>query len=304
MKYLDKRLLRWARNTYTRMFEDRRKIYWGTIDSFQGSTTYTALGEHWTWVRIFGRPEGLTPILNPTALTEEGTRVLIARDPRSPSRWRIISVDDSYSSETNQIPFSQFNVGIHGDSHQVFDESTPGPDPVHVGLPMLMMLKTEGDGATLTVTTHQYSYTINGAYRVSYTQTTDLTSYVPGTVNKIRKVLLYLDRGTNTLQVVAGTIVDDDGITPIPEPAPPIGVDARESAWVTLANGQSTISTAIHIKDARDFLDNGQASGVPTPTEIGQILMYLDGGVAWATPVISEDYTWMANEDGELIVEG
>jgi hypothetical protein len=243
-------------------------------------------------------------MLNPTSLKEAGTKVLFSRDPRSPSRWRIIAIDDSYTSATAQVPFSQFSVGIHGESHQTFEESSPGPDPVSVGLPMMMMLKTEGDGTTLTVTTHQYSYTINGAYRISYTQGTDLTSYVPGTVDKIRKVLIYLDRGTNVLQVVAGTIVDDDGFTPIPEPAPPGGTDARESAWITLANGQTTVATATHIKDARDFLDNGAAGGVPTPTEIGQVLMYLDGGIQWATPVISEDYTWMANEAGELIVEG
>lgn len=254
-------------------------------------------------MQVFGRPESLTPMLNPTALKEDGTRVLVARDPRPPHRWRILSVDDSYSSDTSQIPFSQFQVGIHGANHQVFDEASPGPDPTYVGLPMMMLLKTTGDGATLTVTTHQYSYTMNGAYRISYTQPTDLTSYVPGTASKIRKVLVYLDRDTNLLQIVSGAIVDDDGITPIPEPAPPTGVDARESAWVTLANAQSTITTATDIKDARDFLDNGSASGIPAPTEIGQVLMYLDGGVQWATPLIADSGGWMTDEDGYLMVD-
>ena len=190
MRYLDKRKLRWLRSVYTSAFEDKRKIHWGIIVSFQGSTTYTELGESWTWVMVFGRPESLVPMFNPTSLREAGTRVIVARDPRPPHRWRILSIDDSYSSDTAQVPFSQFSVGIHGESHQIFDENSPGSDPVYVGLPMLMPLKTEGDGTTLTVITHQYTYTINGAYRISYTQGTDLTSYVPGTANKIRRVLI------------------------------------------------------------------------------------------------------------------
>ena len=303
LKYLDKRLLDRDRRENDLAFEYRRKIYWGTIVSFNGSTTFSELGESWTWVSVFGRPESQVPMLNPTALKEAGVRVLVARDPRPPYRWRILSIDDSYSSVTSQIPFSQFNVGIHGESHQTFDESNVGPDPVYVGLPMLMMLKTVGDGVTLTVVTNEYTYTINGAYRISYTQNTDLTSYVPGASTKIRTVLMYLDRGSNLLQIVAGTIVDDDGITPIPEPAPPSGVDARESAWVTLATGQSTITTASDIKDARDFLDNGSAGGIPSPTAIGQVLMYLDGGVTWATPMIADSGGWMTDEDGYLMVD-
>lgn len=253
---------------------------------------------------VFGRPESLTPVLNPTALKEAGTRVIIARDPRPPHRWRILSIDDSYSSETSQVPFSQFQVGIHGPNHQTFDESSPGPDPVYVGQPMLMPLKTVGDGVTLTVEINEYTYTINGAYRKSYQQSLDLTSYVPGTASKIRTVLIYLDRDSNLIQVVAGTIVDDDSITPIPEPPPPGGVDARESAWVTLANGQSTITTATDIKDARDFLDNGAAGGIPTPTEIGQVLIYMDGGVSWETPLIADVGGWMTDDSGYLMVDG
>lgn len=304
MNYALKRMLKYWRRIRSANFERRRKIVWAVIVAINGSTTFDELGEQWTWVKIFGMDESLTPVLNPTSLREAGTRVLIARDPRAPRRWRIISIDDSYSSVTSQVPFSQFEIGIHAENHQIFDESIPGSDPVYVGQPMLLPLKTAGDGLTLIVTVGEYAYTINGAYRLSSQQDIDLTSHVPGTANKVRKVLIYLDRDINSLQVVDGTIVDDDGFTPIPEPAPPTGVDVRESAWVTLANAQSTITTATDIKDARDFLDNGASSGIPIPTNIGDLLMYLDGGVQWVTPLISEDDIWMTNDDGELLIEG
>ena len=307
MNYLTKRLLSRIKGKMAATVEKRRNIPWGVIGSRGGSTTYNELGEQWTWVKPFGRQEGLVPMLNPTALREAGTKVLFAREPRSPHRWRILSIDDSYSSETSQIPFSQFSVGVHGESHQTFDETVPGPDPVYVGQPMLMPLKTVGDGATLVVIVNEHVYTVNGAYYKSQQQGLDLTSHVPGTATKVRKVLIYLDRDQNLLKVVDGVIVDDDGITPIPEPTPPAGVDARESSWVTLANGQSTIITSTDIKDCRDFLDNGAANGVPAPDTVGDVFMYLDGGAQWATPIIAhpdDGGGWLTNEEGYLIVAG
>ena len=158
MRYIDRRRLRYLKRERSRLFEHHRKIYWAIITEYRGSTTFSELGEQWTWVMVFGRPESLTPVLNPTALKEAGTRVIIARDPRPPHRWRILSIDDSSSSETSQVPFSQFQVGIHGPNHQTFDESSPGPDPVYVGQPMLMPLKTVGDGVTLTVEINEYTF--------------------------------------------------------------------------------------------------------------------------------------------------
>jgi hypothetical protein len=281
--------------------ELRRAIPWGVIREFQGSTTFLDLGNTWTYVAIWGGNESLVPVLNPTSLREAGTRVLLAKDPRSPHRWKIIGIDDSSSSETSGIPFERFGTSVHANNHQVIDESSPGPDPLYVALAMMLMLKTVGDGATLTVSTYEYVYNQDGVYSKFSGASTDLTSYVPVVANKIRSVLLYLDRATNVLSVVAGTIVSD--ILVPPDPLPPSGVDAEISCWITLVTGQSTITTYPDIKDGRDFLGSGTGS-LPEPTEIGQLLMYLNGGVQWVTPVISEDDTWMVNDDGELVVVG
>jgi hypothetical protein len=165
MSYFDQRRIVVARSRFGNRFEGYRKVYPGTIASKGGSTTFSQLGDSWTWVKVWTRPESMVPMLNPTSLSEEGTRVLCARDPRPPNRWRILSVDDAYSSETAQIPWAQFNQGIHGGSHQVLTEDDPGPDPTLVGLPMLYFLKTTGDGATLTVSTYPYSYSHAGVFK-------------------------------------------------------------------------------------------------------------------------------------------
>jgi hypothetical protein len=167
-----------------------------------------------------------------------------------------------------------------------------------------MPLKTEGDGATLTISIYPYVYTKGGAYRYFAGQTVDLTSSVPG-AGLIRTVLVYLDRDAHSLETIDGATVLDNGIIPVPRPTPPAGVDARESAWVTLANGQTTITTGTDVLDARDYLDNGQENALASPTAPGQVLMSDENLLPfWATPVISEDFAWMANGDGELIVEG
>jgi hypothetical protein len=299
MSYFDDRQIVVARNRFGNSFEGYRKIYPGIIASFGGSTTFDQLGDQWTWVNVWSRPESLVPMLNPTSLSEEGTRVLCARDPRPPNRWRIISVDDAYSSETAPIPWAQFNIGVHGGSHQILDEASPGPDPTLVGTPMLYPLKTVGDGATLTVSTYPYDYNHGGYIKSFAGADTDLTSYVPGT-GLVRRVLFYLDRTTNLLQVVAGATVPDTGAMPIPVPLPP-HIETTKSAWVTLAGGQSTITTATDIINARDPFDTGSFNAVPDPTTSGQILM--SDTRNWQKPMIGEDGNIMIDENYEIMYE-
>jgi hypothetical protein len=119
----------------------------------------------------------------------------------------------------------------------------------------------------------------------------------------IRSVLVYLNRDTVSSGVVAGTVVADDGVTPIPDPPPPAGVNAEISAWIYLSTGQSTITTETGIRDRRDIFGSNNGN-IPTPASTGQVFMYIDGNVGWYTPMISEDNAWMVNDDGELIVVG
>lgn len=279
----------------------------GEIVSQDGSTTWTAHGVSYTWVKLRGHDSSRVGAVNMTAATEVGTPVLVARQPQKPHTWQIIGPDPAFIRPGQTSPAGGYSVGIHGSNHQTMLESDPGPDPVYVFQPMLYLLKTVADGATLLVDTFQYDYSKGDISRFFPGKETDLTSSVPG-AGLIRKVLLYLDRDLNVLVTVEGTTVVDDTVTPIPLPLPPAGVSATKSAWVTLANGQTAILQATHVDDARDFLNAGNETSIPDPTGPGQVFMSDDSSLPfWATPVIADPEDgggWLTNEDGDLIVEG
>jgi len=305
--YSDYRDIQAARNNRLLLLEDKIIVRPAEIVSEGGETTYLALGTNWTWVSYSGQKEAnKAPVWNPTTLREEGTAVLVARQPTFPYRWEIIGVNSSYEVDTSVVPISQFNTGLHASSHRTADESDPGPDPVDVFQPMMYVFKTVGDGATLTVSTYPYDYNHGGSSKFFPGADTDLTSSVPA-AGLIRNVLIYLDRLTNILYTVEGPTVIDNGIIPVPLPLPPHD-EVTKSAWVTLANGQTDVTTADDIDDGRDFLGDGSDSAVPAPTGPGQVFMSDDVSIPfWATPVIAhpdDGGGWLTNEDGDLIVVG
>lgn len=287
-------------------FEESRDVRPAVIVKEGGSTTYDTLGQNWTWISYSNQLTlNRSPVWNPTTLKEEGTAVLVARQPKPPYRWEIIGANNAYEPPSSNVPMSQFNTGPHAGSHQIFDESSPGPDPLYVSMMMMLMLKTVGNGVDLTITIYPYDYNFAGTTRYFAGANIDLTSSVPS-AGLIRKVLIYLDRITGLPLTVDGTTVTDDGITPIPLPLPP-HADTTKSAWVTLANGQTIITTADDVDDARDPLDVGSSdTAVPTPTGPGQVFMSDDlSNPFWAIPVIAhpdDGGGWMTDQDGNLIV--
>ena len=305
MGYSDERDIRIARRNQLSQLEEARKIFPATITSESGSTTYTDLGINFTWVSLWGREDvPPVPAWNPTALTEKGTPVFVARNPKGPYRWEIIGINSSYELETSSNPTNQFNLPNHAPNHQIPTEATKGPDPYYAFQPALKMLKTEGDNISLTVRTDSYIYNKNSTRRYFAGKLTDLTSYIPGS-GLIRKVLLYLDRNANLLYVVSGTADTDDDVTPIPEPPPPAGADAKMSAFVILANGQTAVITATDVLDCRDTLGGSDATYLlPEPTEQGQVLM-VDEALNWiaAVPLADDDGGWMTDDSGMLMID-
>ena len=284
--------------------EKSRLISPGEIVSEGGSTTFTEQGLSFTYVKLRSNDASRVAALNLTAVTQEGTPVLVARDPKRPHSWQILGPDDTFVRTQMVSPLSNYGTAVHGPNHQTVTEDDPGPDPVNVFQPMMYMLKTVGDGATLTVSTYQYDYSIGEVSRFFAGIDTDLTSSVPG-AGLIRKVLLYLDRDTNLLEVVEGTTVLDTGAIPIPLPLMPVDVSGTRSAWVTLANGQSTITTATDIDDARDFMGDDNSAPIPLPTAAGQIIINDDiGGIQWVIPMVDENGSIMTSEFGHIMYLG
>lgn len=293
-----------ARKKRERNFADFWIVSPATITTEGGTTTFDEAGASYTWIFLHNHPSGKMAVLNPTAITEDGTPVLAARNPKSPHRWSIIGLDTSRVRGGTQAA-SRYAVGLHGPNHRMVNEFDIGPDPVEIFQAALMPLKTVGDGATLVVRTYPYIYT--AAYkRYSYGGVdTDLTSYVPG-AGLTRKVLLYLDRDTNTLNVEAGATVLDGGALPAPEPIPPAGINAELSALVNLTNGQTAITTAGGILDCRDVLKDRDTNigTLPVATAPGQVLI-ADEALNWisVTPIIDEEGYWMSGDNDELVWE-
>jgi len=267
MRYhLDREIAK-AREGFSKNFEPYVQLFPAVISSRAGSSTFSELSDNYTWIRVFNRPESLAPAFNPTSIREIGTPVWVKKYPKGPYRWEIVGVNSSYAAVSEQTEVNRFNLPIHGANHVTYEEATPAVDPIYVYQPMNMILKTVGDGATLTVSTYPYeTYDFPGA-------TTDLTASVPGS-GLIRSVLIYYNTNTETLSTVNGTTVTDDGITPIPRPDIPAGISGVKSAWVILANGQTAVTTAEDVIDARDFLGQSASSGQST----GEVFLTAAGG--------------------------
>lgn len=300
--YSDFRDIRSVKKRQLRLLEEAREVFPAVIVSEGGSTDYDELGPNYTWISLYNQTNNRHAAFNPTTLTEAGTAVLVARQPRSPYRWEIIGSNNAYEHATSSVPFSQFNTGPHAPNHMVADEASPGSDPVFVSEPMMLILKTVGDGATLTVSTYPYDYSHGGASKYFPGQDTDLTSSVPG-AGLVRKVLIYLDRLTNLLLTVEGTAVLDNGVIPIPLPQSP-HAEVTRSAWVQLSNGQTTIETATHIDSARDFLNSGSDVAMPLPNAPDQMLFSDENSQPiWSKPVIDEtDFSIVIDEATLTIV--
>ena len=170
-------------------------------------------------------------------------------------------------------------------------------DAVKVYQPAIQSLKTTGNGTDLTVTTQALIYLVDGVRKSFVGAETDLTSYVPSTAGQTRRVLLYLDKSTNTLNVSSGTAVS--GAIPIPYPTAP--ADSIPSAYVKLTNAQTAVTTATHVEDARGFLTGNGATSPFAATQDGQIIIAVDGNFQVKTPLINSRGIVMTSITGEIM---
>ena len=250
----------------------------------------------YVWIHEYGSDESPAQALAGNVSVQAGDWVTVIKDPKEPYQWRIVGYytgnldPGTYNLVINHL------TGPHATNHQMPTELSSGTDPVLIFQPAMQMLKTTGDGATLTVSTQDYVYQMSGIRRHYGGSTTDLTASVPG-AGLVRKVLIYLDENTNVLKIVNGSTVTYGGASPVPYPVLPTG--GRPSAYIELYNGQTAITSGTHTEDARDFLSIGSGSGVsiPAPTAESQILMS-DETLSWVAvfPVIDEDGNIVTSE--------
>lgn len=253
--------------------EPRHNDQQATIKSLNGSTSPAARPGK-TWVAFHNQPESLQDVWNPTSLSVAETHVWVGPSEYPPFALAIKGPYQGGVDPGTGFPTSGGSSGIpnHGGSHQLADESNPGASPTLTYQPMLQMLKTTGDGSTLVVLTFPHIYFYEGSRMFFGGKYQTLSSYVPAS-GYSRRVLIYLNPILNQTEYVAGTAIPT-GSMPIPYPTIPEGT--YPSAFVTLSGGQTDVTTATDVEDARDFLRArqsmesshsilGQADGLHSP---------------------------------------
>lgn len=167
--------------------------------------------------------------------------------------------------------------------------------------PSIMMLKTLADGATLVVKVFPHKYTSNGKRRWFPGTTIDLTSYVPSTSSRAVRVLIYLNDSSGVIGIRAGAEVLTTGSVLPPYPNGNAG--EIMSAWIYLFNGQTAITHADHVDDARTFMQpTAESSQFASGTD-GQILISDSGEYAPKTPMLDQYGGHMIDQDGSFMYE-
>ena len=277
--------------------EIKNRVFPATIVEVNGSV-FPDTRPNFVWLKEYGDNATILAVYNDRVNPIAGLPVWVIESPVPSRRLEVWGVFTEQLSDSYGRLSSTFNIPLHGISHEQPTESTIGTDPVDIYQPAMQMLKTEGNG-TLTVGTKPYIYHHDGVHYVFGGYNTDLTTYVPGTPNYVRKVLLYLDVVGNTLDVESGTAV----LNTSPVPYPDIPVGGVPSAYITLANGQTTITTATDIEDARDLLRGWRTEQPYDATMVGDILISIDGiTFERGKPVVDEWGEIVVDSTGTIVV--
>jgi len=197
----------------------------------------------YVWAREYGQHGGVFQVFNGSVTAWAGLPVLIAADPKYPSRRRILDVDWEILAQHSAYDGNPF-LPEHASSHIRYDGHYAA-DPVDVYLRMLIPLRCEPVSG-LKVRIAPFVYYVGGARQYYLgTDSLDLTDYVPTTAGKSRRVLVYLDTATNTAKVEPGAL----GSSVPPYPAVPAG--GIPSAFVLLQYGDTTLNEKADFQDAR-----------------------------------------------------
>lgn len=281
--------------------QPRRLRVPGVIVSINGSTS-PPNRPNYTFVRLdlFGEST-VYPAFNNTSLNVEGLWVEVEISVEDEIYVRVIGVHISTILPSESTDTSRFTVPKHGPNHQYPTEITIGPDPVLIFQPALQMLKTTGDGVSLTVSVQPLVYGEAGTYRSFPGQTLDLTSYVPSTATRVRQVLIYLNKTTNAATALAGAEAINNSVAPVEYPAVPAG--GLGSAYVKLVTGQTAVTTATDILDIRRFMTESDSAVRNQANQVGDILISLNGQTFEpGLPVVDAYGDIMTNADGTIMV--
>lgn len=235
-----------SRKKREQSFEASREITKATLIKVDGSVKVIDRPGY-VWAREYGQHGGVFQVLNAATSAWAGLPVLVAVDPKSPARRQVTGVDRDTLAALASYDGNPY-LPEHGQWHVRYD-GYYGPDPVTVYGRMLFPLRCEADTG-LTVQVMPLVYLAAGA-RVYYAGVSglDLSSYVPTTSGKARKVLVYLDTADNIAKVIAGAL--GSSATGVALSYPPVPSGGIGSAWIRLAHGATALSELADFEDAR-----------------------------------------------------
>ena len=234
----------------TRQFEPGVLVF---VDSTNPDKTAMVNGRpEYVWFKTFNQPQAVGIILNRAVPAIAGQTVKIGYPEKPPFERQVLGLYDfTQIQDGDQTGGGSLITAPHAQSHQWPTPSTPGTDPVKIYQPALYPFKTEADGTSLNVLVNPLpAYRYQGYIRSYPGGAIDMTPYVPSTAGMHRYVLVYLDVATMFIQLVLGT----EGVTAVFPPEPQLPTGGIASAFVLLANGQTTISTETDITDKRAFI--------------------------------------------------
>ncbi len=246
-----------AKQEHDTQFDPNRIITKGELIEVDGAVEQADMPS-WCWVKEYSQHGGVFLAFNVGGAKLAGTPVLIAHSPKIPGLRQVLAVDyDTLSlypgiSGDPTMPPNFPWLPEHHDSHE-WREGTYGSDPVNTYLRAIVPLRTQiSSGLTVDIAPLLYHHA--GA-RVRYAGgTLDLSSYEPGTADKARRVLTYLDKMDNTIKAIAGELGVDNTAVPLPHPSVP--ASSIPSCFVRLAYGQTSFVEADDFEEAR-FLFGG-----------------------------------------------
>ena len=222
-------------------FEDSRKVVSGFTLGVDSATSCAVDGRvKFIWFRESGMNGAVHQVFNPDKIpTLVNFPCKISHAPKEPYRWEVFDAD--WDRIVNLAGFinQNFGVGTHAPNHE-WKDFTPGTDVTNIYPRALAPLRTTpGSGLSVNVWAHRYVYS-NWINRFMGFSNKSLAAHQPASGLAVR-VLVYLDKATNSLKTVAGsTVVDSPVITP-PDPEMP-AVDGIVSALVRLDGDQASFT--------------------------------------------------------------
>ena len=240
-----------AKQEASKQFAKYRKVakaITASVDTTDSCKCATRPG--YFWVKEYGQHGGYFQVFNTGVQDRVGMPVLTGIEPQSPFRRVIFSIDWGEVPlifDDDDIPPGAYDLPAHAASHE-WSDADPGTDIVNVYQRAIVPLRAQyTDGMKLQVAPALYFD--NDDLKMFMGQEVAVTLYVPSSSGNHKRVLLYLNPDTDSIQVQDQVEVDDGAEAIYDDP--PAGT--LPVAWVYLQYGDTGLVDS-DITDARVFL--------------------------------------------------